>query len=251
MPIHDWTRVDAGIFHHFHHGWIEEIARALNHGILPEDYYALAEQHAAGYGPDVLTLQADRNGGAELEPGVSARASKGGVLLAAPKLKPVAETDMAFYRRKQSAVSVRHVSGDEIVAMVEIVSPGNKAARNALRAFVEKAAALLDKGIHLLVLDVLPPGKRDPHGIHAEIWEEIAGEEYTPPAGKPLTLASYESGLSIRAYVVNQAVGEELSDMPLFLKPEQTVEVPLERTYCAAFAEVPRRWQRVLEAARS
>jgi hypothetical protein len=27
MPIHDWTRVNAGIFHHFHHAWIEDIAR--------------------------------------------------------------------------------------------------------------------------------------------------------------------------------------------------------------------------------
>jgi hypothetical protein len=30
MPIHDWTRVDAGIFHHFHQSWIPEISRALN-----------------------------------------------------------------------------------------------------------------------------------------------------------------------------------------------------------------------------
>lgn len=57
MPIHDWTKVDAGIFHAFHHGWIEELARALNRGLLPADYYALPEQHAAGFGPDVLTLQ--------------------------------------------------------------------------------------------------------------------------------------------------------------------------------------------------
>ena len=62
MPIHDWTRVEAGIFHHFHHDWITEIARALNHGILPADYYALAEQFAAGFGPDVLTLQGEGNG---------------------------------------------------------------------------------------------------------------------------------------------------------------------------------------------
>lgn len=30
MPVHDWTRVEAGIFHHFHHFWISEIARTLN-----------------------------------------------------------------------------------------------------------------------------------------------------------------------------------------------------------------------------
>ena len=57
MPIHDWTRVPAGIFHHFHHDWITEIARALNGGLLPDAYDAMAEQQAAGFGPDVLTLQ--------------------------------------------------------------------------------------------------------------------------------------------------------------------------------------------------
>jgi len=50
MPVHDWTRVDAGIFHAFHHDWITDLARALNRGILPGDYYALPEQHAAGFG---------------------------------------------------------------------------------------------------------------------------------------------------------------------------------------------------------
>jgi hypothetical protein len=62
MPVHDWTRVDAGIFHHFHHGWIEEIARALNRGLLPSDHYALAEQIAGGLGPDVLTLKGPEKG---------------------------------------------------------------------------------------------------------------------------------------------------------------------------------------------
>jgi hypothetical protein len=245
MPVHDWTRVDAGIFHHFHHGWITAIARALNEGILPPDYYALAEQHAAGFGPDVLTLQGDGNGSSDNDGG-PAPASSGGVLLAEPRLKPIAETDMAFYRRKQKVIAVRHVSGDGLIAVVEVVSPGNKASRNHLRSFVEKAAELLERRIHLLILDLFPPGRRDPQGIHAEIWEEVAGQEYTAPADKPLTLAAYESGLTIKAYVVPVAVGDALTDMPLFLDPEKAVEVPLEATYNAAFAEVPRRWRRVL-----
>src|SRR6266851_2379946 len=87
MPVHDWTRVDAGIFHAFHHGWIEELARALNRGVLPSDYYALPEQHAAGFGPDVLTLQGSGwdDGGDETDAAVP----KGnGVALAVPKLQP-------------------------------------------------------------------------------------------------------------------------------------------------------------------
>ena len=56
MPVHDWTRVDAGIFHAFHQAWITHIASALNQGLLPPDYYALAEGIAGGVGPDVLAL---------------------------------------------------------------------------------------------------------------------------------------------------------------------------------------------------
>jgi Protein of unknown function (DUF4058) len=154
---------------------------------------------------------------------------------------------MAFYRRKQKTVTVRHVSGDRIVAMVEIVSPGNKAARNPLRAFVAKAAELLEHQIHLLIIDLLPRGPRDPNGIHGEIWQEIAGQEYAAPADKPLTLVAYESGLTVRAYVVPAAVSDPLPDMPLFVEQGKAVHIPLEATYMAAFIEVPRRWRRVLE----
>jgi hypothetical protein len=247
MSVHDWTRVGAGIFHAFHHSWIEEISRALNHGLLPSEYYALPEQHAAGFGPDVLTLQGDRDDGLDGGSTYVPSSPGGGILLAAPKLQPVAETESGFYRRKQNTVTIRHASGDRIVSMLEIVSPGNKSSRNAMRSFVEKAAALLENGIHLLLVDLHPPGRRDPHGIHVEIWEEIAGEEYTASPDKRLTLAAYESDLGVRAYVVPVAVGDALTAMPLFLEPGQAVEVPLEGTYCAAFAAVPRRWQRVLE----
>ncbi len=250
MPIHDWTRVEAGIFHHFHHGWIEEIARALNRGLLPADYYAMAEQHAAGFGPDVLTLEMtqsnDKDAGSDRAPSVS---NGLGLLLAPPPIQLTAEGEMAFYRRKQSTVAVRHISGDCIVAMVEIVSPGNKASRNALRSFVEKAAQPLDKQIHLLILDLHPPGPRDPEGIHGAIWDEVIGEPYKAPVDKPLTLAAYEAALSIKAYVVQVAMGDRLPDMPLFLKPGGHVLVPLEATYQAAYDGVPRRWQRVLEGA--
>lgn len=251
MPVHDWTRVQAGIFHAFHHGWIEELARALNRGLLPDDYYALREQLAASFGSDMRTLQGPGDGKVTSDERRRDGPSRGDttVLLAPPKLQPTAETDLPFYRRKQKAVVVRHASGDRIVAMIEIVSSGNKAARNPLRAFVQKAAELLENGIHLLILDLHPPGKRDPEGIHGEIWQEIAGQEYTMPPERRLTLAAYETGNALRAYVVHVAVGDVLSDMPLFLEPRKTVAVLLETTYNAAFAEVPRRWRQVLEAA--
>jgi hypothetical protein len=57
MPIHDWTRVDSGIFHHFQVTWIGELSAALNNGVLPQGFFALAEQVVSGPVPDVVTLQ--------------------------------------------------------------------------------------------------------------------------------------------------------------------------------------------------
>jgi hypothetical protein len=57
MPIHDWTRVSAGIFHDFHQGWTIEIRNRLNSGVLPAGYYALADQRVSGPEPDVVALR--------------------------------------------------------------------------------------------------------------------------------------------------------------------------------------------------
>jgi hypothetical protein len=238
MPAHDWTKVPAGIFHHFHLEWIASIAHALNRGLLPKEYYALAEQYAGVYGPNVLTLQAPRR---------NSRKSSGrdeGAVLTKPRHKPIAQTELEFYRAKQKTVAVRHVSDDEVVALVEIVSPGNKGHRGRFREFVEKASAFLDQGVHLSIIDLFPPGRRDPNGLHAAIWEEITGELGTLPRGRKNRLAaSYECGSLVQAYATSFGVGDRLPDLPLFLEFGGCVEIPLEVTYMLAFEEVPARWR--------
>ncbi len=62
----------------------------------------------------------------------------------------------------------------------------------------------------------------------------------------PLTLVAYECGLMTRAYIEPIAVGDSLPNMPLFIEPDNYVEVPLEQTYQAAFAGMPHRWRGVL-----
>ena len=244
MPAHDWTKVPAGIFHHFHLEWIASVAHALNHGLLPKDYYALAEQYAGVFGPDVLTLQAPAKSGRKS----SGSRGTGAAVLSKPRLKPIAQTEMEFYRSKQKSVTVRHVSDDEVVALVEIVSPGNKSHRGRFRELVEKAAAFLDQGVHLGVIDLFPPGKRDPQGVHGAIWEEISGEESDTPRGKKNRVAaSYECAAIVRAYLSSFGIGDRLPDLPLFLEAGGCVEIPLETTYQRAFAEVPERWRDELE----
>jgi hypothetical protein len=257
MPIHDWTRVDAGIFHHFHQRWVVAITDVLNESLLPQQYYALTEQQGAGFEPDVLTLKtsaASESDDAEppLVPRLSGNGDRDdgaarGILVAEPPVRITAETDLEFYRRKQSVVAVRHISGDRLVAIVEVVSKGNKSGRKAFADFIGKAVEFLCHRVHLLILDLQPTTARDPHGIHGAIWDEVAGEEYLRPADKPLTLAAYESGCGVRAFIEPVCVGDVLIDMPLYLDPGRYVAVPLEETYRAAFNAVPQRWRTVLE----
>jgi hypothetical protein len=247
VPIHDWTRVSARIFHDLHHGWISTFKRALNQGLLPPDYYALVEQVASGLHPDVLTLERKRPASPSLSGNGPSEApsTNGGIALAVapPRVRFTASAEEQSYARKRKRIAIRHVSDDQVVALIEIVSPGNKATRHALRAFVEKAVEFLEAGIHLLVLDLLPPGPRDPQGIHAAIWSEIQDDDFQLPPDKPLTLASYSAGDVNRAFIEPVAVGEELPSMPLFLEAGVYVPAPLEATYRTAFAAVPKRWR--------
>lgn len=242
MPIHDWTRVDAGIFHDFHHTWITEIRRALNRGLLPPEYYALAEQIAGGLGPDVLTLERppkDRPQPTEPAGGVA-------VAKAPPRVEFRARAETDQYAAKAKAVVVRHRSNHEVVAVVEIVSPGNKNSRHGLRSFVAKAIELLRGGVHLLLIDLFPPGPRDPEGIHSLIWEEFSDTPFTLPPDRRLTLAAYAADSFPEAFVQPTRVGLPLAEMPLFLTPEVYVPLPLDSTYQAAWADVPPVWQEAL-----
>ncbi len=125
---------------------------------------------------------------------------------------------------------VRHPDGD-VIAVIEIVSPGNKDSLHAVRSFARKAVDFLHAGINLLIVDLFPPSKRNPQGIHKLIWDRIHDEPFELPASKQLTLAAYSAGPSLTAYVEPVAVGDAMPDMPIFLSPDRYVPCPLETTY--------------------
>jgi Protein of unknown function (DUF4058) len=246
MPVHDWSRVFAGAFHDFHLGWIAELRKALNGGVLPPDYYAMAEQVAGPTVPDVLTLQTT-NGFDDRwirEPISGATA----VAIAPPRVLQSESIEEETYARRQRSIVIHHNSDDRIVALIEIVSSGNKSSNKEFRSFVAKAVDLLDRGYHLLVIDLQPRTSRDPEGIHSVIWAEFGRKSKPTPADKPLMLVAYDAGPPMKiAYVEPVAVGDKLIDMPLFLATGWYVSVPLEATYQAAWRGVPRRFRDVLE----
>jgi hypothetical protein len=208
MPIHDWARVDAGLFHDFHQDWTIELRRSLNAGRLLPGYVAL--------------------------------------IATPPQARFVVEAEEDSYARRANRIRIHHRHG-EVVAVIEIVSPGNKNSRNALRAFVRTAADLIWQGIHLLIVDLFPPSERDPQGIHKAIWDEIADRPFELPPDKPLTVVAYRAAPTKRAYVEPVAVGDTLPSLPIFLLEDEYVPAPLEETYQASWAAFPADFKELLE----
>jgi hypothetical protein len=233
MPIHDWTRVPAGLFHHFHQDWSIEIARKLNRGILPKGLSALVEQRAGAREPDVLAME--RRGNGQLAESVEGPSI---TTLERPTARIIQRTSKVVFAGRANRIVVRHHLG-RIVAVIEIVSPGNKDSRSALRDFVEKITDLLKNGVHVLVIDLFPPSVRDPLGIHKLIWDEFEEEDFVFPKGKDRSVVSYESGRENVAYIEPLAVGDIMPDMRLFLAASFHVPVPLEATYDAAWEASP------------
>jgi Protein of unknown function (DUF4058) len=238
MPIHDWTRADAGDFHHFHQTWIPLLAAALNSGGLPPGFMALAEQVTGRPIPDVVTLESrSPSGGA------------GGVALApapAPCARVIQKLERFNYARRADRVIIRHGRG-RVVAIIEILSPGNKESRHAIRSFVEKAADILSQDIHLVLVDLFPPTPRDPQGIHKAIWDEFTDEPFDFLSSKPLTVASYIGGDLPTAYVESVGVGDRLPAIPLFLTENDHVPCPLDATYDQAWRVFPAMLKEIVE----
>jgi hypothetical protein len=104
MPIHDWTRVSAGTFHDFHLSWIVALRNALNCRLLPDNCYAQANQDAANHSDPSYETAEPLIGLDELD----------------------------AYVRKQNTLVIHHSSDDRVIALIEIVSPGNKAKKTSV-----------------------------------------------------------------------------------------------------------------------
>ncbi|MCI0740513.1 MAG: DUF4058 family protein [Gemmataceae bacterium] len=249
MPVHDWTKVPDGAFHDFHSAWIVHLKEALNSGMLPKGYYALAEQHAGKMIADVLTLQTPDHTAQPLTSANGGRASPSPTAVADPPpivgRKLVAKADAA-YRAARRTLAIRHVSGHRIVALVEIVSPANKDRAKSVQDFARKAISALEQGCHLVVADLFPATAYDPKGMHGAIWEAYDSEVEDPPPDKPFSVVSYVADELPVAYLVRLGIGDALPAIALFLELDYHVKLPLEATYDAAFQGVPEYWRQVI-----
>ena len=174
----------------------------------------------------------------------------GGIAVAeAPPRVGRRQTIEASALARARSIAIRHVSGHRLVALLEIISPANKDRPLNVESVAARAADALNSAVNLLIVDLLPPGPYDPQGMHAVIRQRLeqSDEPYDLPAAEPLTLASYAAGPRVEVYLEHLKAGSTLPPMPLFLRRDRYVNVPLEATYQEAYKGMPAFWRNVLE----
>lgn len=240
MPLHDWSSVSPGTYHNFHYRWIAAIMDQLNSGILPPGCFAMAEQVIGGPEPDVVTLH-------RIEP--KSNQARNSTLVAETPVRPktslVMVADEDPYIRKANHIAVRHELG-HVLAIIELVSPGNKNSMHAIRSLTDKLVQLLFDGVNLLVIDPLPPGPRDPQGLHGLIWSELSDQPFQLPADGCRTVVSYQAAPTKTAWLELMAIGAPLPTMPLFLQQDYYVNLPLEASYSETWSVLPAELRRLV-----
>jgi hypothetical protein len=116
MPMHDWSRVTAGIYHNFHYLWLSTITNRLNAGLLPKGMIAMAEQVIGGPEPNVVTLQQN-------EVDFAGSSGNTATLIEAsprPKTQFVIPLETERYAAKANRVVVRHSLGKIIACRTRI-----------------------------------------------------------------------------------------------------------------------------------
>ncbi|MGH7128295.1 MAG: DUF4058 family protein, partial [Planctomycetaceae bacterium] len=154
MPVQDWSRVPARMFHHFHNSWIYKLSDRLNEGLLPEGFFAAGEQITGDIEPDVLTLEQT---GSATDVSSSGWQHADGVMAVAetpPSVAFVTDADEERYVHRQDSLVIRYAPNERIVALMEIVSRGNKNSRHRMERLLHKIASCLENDHHLLIVDL-------------------------------------------------------------------------------------------------
>jgi hypothetical protein len=117
MPIHDWSRIPARLFHDFHQTWSIQIKITLNAGILPKGISALVEQRSGPRESDVLALE--RHG----KPPRTGLGSDGDVATTEPPVtRFVSRTTKEIYAARANRIVIKHHLG-RTIAVIEIGPP--------------------------------------------------------------------------------------------------------------------------------
>jgi hypothetical protein len=225
-PRHGWES--------FHSNWATRIADSLS-AVLPPEFQVEEQTHV---GPmfeiDVATFEEEQD--------ISPPAAESGTILTARSAPVYAPP--APHRTIRAAIpdtfEVRvfnTMAGLTLVAVVELVSPGNKDRAHQQRAFATKCASYLAQGVSVVLVDVVTNRRANLHNETMRLWEATARVHFRPAvrlyavAYRPVRRKKQDK---IDLWMHRLALGSPLPTLPLRLTGDLFVPVDLEATYTEA-----------------
>lgn len=213
----------------FHSFWAVVIAERLNQ-TLPRRYKAVVQTHLGGrVEADVAEFERPL----ERENGPPEEAS-GGVAVK-PWAPPVTQLVAPVVFPDDFEVQVLEQRGGyRLVAVVELVSPGNKDRPETRTAFATKCAAYLQRGIGLIAVDIVTERH---FNLHNQLVQLLGwGEPFLLAETVFLYAVAYrpvrrQERNEIDVWPAALAIGGELPILALALKGARAVPLDLEATY--------------------
>lgn len=124
--------------------------------------------------------------------------------------------------------------GRELVAAIELVSPGNKDRPETRKAFVSKCAALLQKKICVSIVDLVTVKH---FNLYCEVLHAFDQADPafapTPPSTYAVTCRSHRLATRSRfeSWAYPMIVGQQLPVLPIWLDDELAISLDLEVSY--------------------
>jgi hypothetical protein len=134
----------------------------------------------------------------------------------------------------------------KLVAAIELVSEANKDRPSHRRTFATKCASYLQRGVSVVVIDVVTSQAANLHAELIELLHLTDAFEWVSPSGlsavcyrvvqgtQKVGLAVGNGQIRLDVWPHPLAVGAELPTVPLWLAADLAVPLELELTYAAA-----------------
>jgi hypothetical protein len=232
MPLRDHFRPPVSLqatWDALHGMWPAEIVRQLRQR-LPQGYVAAPTVHP-GSQVEVDVATYERDDAPRLQ-----RSDDGGVptaVWAPPEPTVTVETEVPDY--DEYSVRIYDAErGRQLVATIELVSPGNKDRPEKRNAFVGKCAGLLQKGVAVSIVDVVTPRQ---FNLYAELLQFLGQND--PRLGEPLPhlyavscwWRPKDKRMLLQTWSHTLALGQPFPTLPLWLTGQLAVPLDLEQSY--------------------
>jgi hypothetical protein len=231
MPLLDHFRpplTEEFYWQSFHSAWAVAIMQRLNLEWLPRDRYRAQTQVRIGSHIEIDV--------ATLERGGAPPAAGEGAVAVATWSPPAAPWRMPAEYPDDIEVYVSEAGERWPVAAIELVSPRNKDRPESRRAFAAKCLAYLQRGIGLVVVDIVTTRQAN---MHHELLELLRTGQPRFAGDPELYVVAYhpvrrDGTEEVEMWPATMAVGQPLPTVPLTLQNGPVIPLDLELTYTDA-----------------